>query len=157
MKHKTEVRLLVTLVFVLMTSGVAAAQTGLQKAVESYIAGQAGDASEFKEKRKILQADMDGDGDRDAVVFYTLEGAGGGNSWGQQLAVFINTKGTYKAVADETVGGKFFRSYDLKSVSKGKIIGESRMCPKDTPQGLCENPKKAPANFVFKNNKLTEL
>jgi len=69
-----------------------AAQANLQKAIDRYIEKVREDADEYKEARKIIYGDVDGDGTKDAVVQYTLEGAGGGNSWGQSLVVFLNKK-----------------------------------------------------------------
>jgi len=133
-----------------------AAQANLQKAIDRYIEKVREDADEYKEARKIIYGDVDGDGTKDAVVQYTLEGAGGGNSWGQSLVVFINKKGVYKASGDETVGGKFFRSFDLLKVVGKEIVGATETCPEDGPQGLCENPKKKQVKYVLLNGKLKE-
>ena len=132
------------------------AQANLQKATDRYIEKVREDAAEYKEARKIVYGDVDGDGTKDAVVQYTLEGAGGGNSWGQSLVVFINKKGVYKASGDETVGGKFFRSFDLLKVVGKEIVGATETCPEDGPQGLCENPKKKQVKYVLLNGKLKE-
>jgi len=133
-----------------------AAQANLQKAIDRYIEKVREDADEYKEARKIIYGDVDGDGTKDAVVQYTLEGAGGGNSWGQSLVVFINKKDVYKASGDETVGGKFFRSFDLLKVVGKEIVGATETCPEDGPQGLCENPKKKQVKYVLLNGKLKE-
>ncbi len=133
-----------------------AAQANLQKAIDRYIEKVREDADEYKEARKIIYGDVDGDGTKDAVVQYTLEGAGGGNSWGQSLVVFLNKKGVYKMSADETVGGKFFRSFDLLKVVGKEIVGATETCPEDGPQGLCENPKKKQVKYVLLNGKLKE-
>jgi len=133
-----------------------AAQANLQKAIDRYIGKVREDADEYKEARKIIYGDVDGDGTKDAVVQYTLEGAGGGNSWGQSLVVFLNKKGVYKMSADETVGGKFFRSFDLLKVVGKEIVGATETCPEDEPQGLCENPKKKQVKYVLLNGKLKE-
>ncbi len=99
---------------------------------------------------------MDGDGTKDAVVRYTLEGAGGGNLWGQNLVVFLNKKGVYKMSGNETVGGKFSLSFDLLKVARKEIIGVTETCPDDEPQELCENPKKKQVKYVLSNGKLKE-
>lgn len=143
-------------VLVLFASESVYAQSNLQKAIANHINKIREDADEYKEARKIVYGDVDGDGTKDAVVQYTLEGFGGGNSWGQSLAVFLNKKGVYKISADETVGGKFFRSFDLLKVVGKKIIGATETCPEDEPQGLCENPKKAQVKYVLLNGKLKE-
>jgi hypothetical protein len=135
---------------------IIAAQANLKKTVDRYIEKTRKDASENKESRKIVLGDVDGDGKKDAVVLYTLEGFGGGNSWRQNLVVFLSKKGVYKASADEAVGGKFFRTFDLQKILGKEIIGETETCPEDEPQGLCENPKKKQVKCILLNGKLKE-
>ncbi len=141
---------------ILLTANVVKAQTKLQKAIANHINKVREDAAEYKKDRKIVYGDVDGDGAKDAVVQYTLEGFGGGNSWGQNLVVFLNKKGVYKMVADETVGGKFFRSFALSKIVGKEIVGATETCPEDEPQGLCENPKKKQVKYVLLNGKLKE-
>ncbi len=133
-----------------------AAQNNLEETIDRYIEKIRDDASEYTEARKIVYGDVDGDGKKDAVVQYTLEGAGGGNSWGQNLVVFLNKKGVYKASGDAIVGGKFFRSFDLLKITDKEIIGATETCPEDEPQGLCENPKKKQVKYVLLKGKLKE-
>lgn len=132
------------------------AQANLQKAITRHINRVREDAVEYKEARKIVYGDVDGDGAKDAAVQYTLEGFGGGNSWGQSLAVFLNKKGVYKLAADETVGGKTFRSFDVLKIAAKEIIGTTETCPEDMAQGLCENPKKKQVKYVLSRGKLKE-
>ena len=132
------------------------AQVNLHKAIDRHIEKVREDASENKEARKIIYGDVNGDGVKDVVVQYMLEGAGGGNSWGQSIAVFLNRKGVYKMAADETVGGKFFRSFDLLKVAGKEIIGATETCPAGDPQGMCDNPKKKQVKYVLLNSKLKE-
>ncbi len=141
---------------VLLTTTSVKAQINLQKAIVNHINKVRKDAVEYREARKIVYGDVDGNSTKDAVVRYTLEGAGGGNSWGQNLAVFLNKKGVYKMSGDETVGGKFFRSFDLLKVAGKEIIGATKTCPDDEPQGLCKNPKKKRVKYVLLNGKLKE-
>jgi hypothetical protein len=143
-------------IITLSAGQLISAQTNLRKAIDSYIEKVREDAEENRESRKVIYGDVNGDGTKDAVVQYTLEGAGGGNSWGQNLVVFLNKKGVYKASADESVGGKFFRSFDLLKVVSKEIIGATETCPEDEPQGLCENPAKKQVKFVLQNGKLKE-
>ena len=79
-------------VVIFLSPAAIAAQANLEKTIERYVEKIRDDASEYKEARKILYGDVDGDGTKDAVVQYTLEGFGGGNSWGQSLVVFLNKK-----------------------------------------------------------------
>lgn len=141
---------------ILFAAPAAEAQANLQKAIANHIDKIREDADEYTEARKIVYGDVDGDGAKDAVVQYTLEGFGGGNLWSQNLAVFINKKGVYKMSADETVGGKFFRGFTLLKVVGNQIIGATETCPRDTPQGLCKNPKRKQVKYVLLNSKLKE-
>lgn len=146
-----------TVTLILFASLTGKAQANLQKAISNHINKVREDAVEYKEARKIVYGDVDGDGVKDAVVQYTLEGFGGGNSWSQSLAVFLNKKGVYKMAGEETVGGKFFRSFDLVKVVNKEIVGETETCPADDgPQGLCENPAKGQVKYVLLNGKLEE-
>lgn len=141
---------------ILCASTEVKAQANLIKAIDARVNKVREDASEYKKMRKIIYGDVDGDGTKDAVVQYTLEGFGGGNSWGQNLAVFLNKKSVYKLAADETVGGKFFRSFDVLRVENKSIIGKTETCPEDEPQGLCRNPAKKQVKYVLVKNKLVE-
>lgn len=149
------VALLGTLIFYASTT--VKAQANLQKAIKNHIEKVREDASEYEEARRVVFGDVDGDGAKDAVVQYTLEGAGGGNMWGQSIAVFLNRKGVYKMAADETVGGKFFRGFTLLKIVGKEIIGATATCPADYPQGMCKNPKKKQVRYVLLNGKLKEL
>ena len=85
--------------------------------------------TEYQEARKIVYGDVNGDGTKDAVVQYTLEGAGGGNSWGQSLAVFLSKKGEYRLAGDETVGGKFFPQFHIAKSRRQKNYRNERNLP----------------------------
>ncbi len=138
----------------LFAAATANAQASLSRAITAHISKTSEGASEYKEARKIIFGDVDGDGVKDAVVQYTLEGAGGGNSWSQQLAVFVNKRGVYKLAADETVGGKFLRSFAVQRIVKREIIGATETCPDGEPQGICKNPAKAQMKFALVGTKL---
>jgi hypothetical protein len=141
-------------------TSLAALETFAQNSViNKYIAKQAAEAgaSENKEGRVVIYGDVNHDGKKDAVVHYTLEGFGGGNSWGQTLAVFVKKGNTYKFVGEETIGGKFFtRTAELKSVTNNQIILTTYTCP-DLPQGVCRYPMKGKSIFVIRHSKLKEL
>ena len=84
-------------------------------------------------------------------------GFGGGNNWAQMLAVFKNDKGVYKFAAEDSIGGKLLeKSFTLNKVVNRKIYLDTLSCP-EIPQGICENPKKGRAIFVFRKGKLQEL
>jgi len=72
-----------------------------------------GGGTEYREGRKTIESDFNHDGSRDAVVLYSIEGAGGGNAAVQTLQLFLGNQGSYLAqgstivegVADITLGG----------------------------------------------------
>ena len=137
----------------------SAQTSAAEKAINAYIRKEAKsqDGTEYREARKVVFGDVDGDGDKDAVVQYTIEGMGGGNSFEQMLAVFINQKGVYRFTAEEVVGGKFaYRTSELTSIENGKILLSTEACA-EPPQGLCDNPKKGQAIFTFNKGKLKEM
>jgi len=130
-----------------------------EKAINAHIRKEAKlqGAAEYREARKVLFGDVDGDGDEDAVAQYTIKGMGGGNSFAQTLAIFTNQKGVYSFVTQEVVGGKFaYRTSKLTSVENGRIYLSTESCA-EPPQGLCDNPKKGQAIFTFNMGKLKEL
>ena len=141
---------------ILFASTETKAQPNLNKAIAAHINKVREDASEYRKARKIVQGDVDGDGTKDAVVQYTLEGYGGGNSWGQSLAVFLNRKGVYELAAVEAVGGKFFRSFDVLKIENKAVIGKTETCSENEPQGLCENPAKKNVKLVLIKGRLVE-
>ena len=150
---------LITFFVGLGTAQEVFAQKSLRATVNQYIANaaKANDAAPGpKTAERVLTGDLDGDGDKDAVVQYTLEGFGGGNNWTQLMAVFLNQKGVYKFADEATVGGKFFTySSTLSGVSNGAVVLKTETCA-EPPQGICENPAKGTATFSFNNGKLSE-
>lgn len=148
-----------TILSLFCVSQNVSAQKNLLSVVSKYISEQedSQQASEPDRTRKVIQADLDGDGDKDAVVKYMLEGFGGGNNWVQRLAVFRNDKGVYKFVTEDSIGGKLSdKTFTLKKVTNRKIYLDTLSCS-EIPQGICENPKKGRTIFVFRKGKLQEL
>lgn len=158
---RRNILILLCLIFgsLLCTAYSASAQKALPATVSNHISEQAGaqQASEPAKTRKIIRADLDGDGDKDAVVQYMLEGFEGGNNWTQILAVFRNDRGVYKFATEYPVGGKLSdKTFILKKVINQRIYLDTQSCS-DIPQGVCENPKMGRAVFVFRKGKLQEL
>lgn len=63
-------------------------------------------ANEYADVRKVVCTDINGDGEDDALVLYTLEGFEGGNSWTRDLAAFISRSGKLEFVDVKRVGWK---------------------------------------------------
>ena len=138
---------------------ISSQTSAAEKAINAHIRKEARSQGgvEYREARKVLFGDVDGDGDEDAVAQYTIEGMGGGNGFAQMLAIFTNQKGVYSFATEEVVGGKFaYRTSKLTGVENGKILLSTETCA-EPPQGLCDNPKKGQAIFTFNKGKLKEL
>lgn len=127
-----------------------------QKTIEKYIAGVAkvSDADEYKEARKIIYGDLDGDGDEDAAAQFTIEGMGGGNNYTFYLAVFKNENGKFTAVTDEVVGGKLNRDIEFKKIESGKMFFDTKSYGKD--DGACCPSIAGKTSFVLEGNKIIE-
>lgn len=127
-----------------------------QKIINRYIAGVArtSGASEYREARKILYGDIDGDGDADAAVQFTIEGMGGGNNYAFYLAVFRNENGKLKPLTDEVVGGKLNRNVTLQRIGDRKIYLVTEEYAEN--DGACCPSIKGKTVYILKNNKLTE-
>lgn len=127
-----------------------------QKVIDKYIAGVAkvSDGEEYKDARKVLYGDIDGDGDEDAVAQFTVEGMGGGNNYSFELAVFKNDGGKLTAVTDEVVGGKLNRNVELKRIEKGVIYLDTKEYAED--DGACCPSIEGKTSYVLQGKKLVE-
>jgi len=125
--------------------------------VNQFIKSQAKAArsEEYTDARKVLRGDINGDGQKDLVVLYTLEGAGGGNSYNQYLAVFLTTGRSYREVAHVLVGGKLQRDVELSSISDSTINLDTKAYAKNDP--ACCPSRAGKARFVLRANKLVEV
>jgi len=140
-----------------IASPIPPAQSEVLKIINRYIAGVArvSGASEYKEARKIIYGDVDGDRDKDAVVQFTIEGEGGGNYYAFYLAVFGNENGKFKLLTDEVVGGKLKRNVNLRQIKNGKIYIDTQDYDKD--DGACCPSIKGKTIYILKNKKLKEI
>jgi len=127
-----------------------------QKIIDKYIAGVAkvSDGEEYKEARKVLYGDIDGDGDEDAVAQFTVEGMGGGNNYSFELAVFKNDGGKLTAITDEVVGGKLNRNVELKRIEKGVIYLDTKEYAED--DGACCPSIEGKTSYIVQGKKLIE-
>ena len=127
-----------------------------QKTIEKYIAGVAkvSDADEYKEARKIIYGDLDGDGDEDAAAQFTIEGMGGGNNYGFYLAVFKNDNGKLTAVTDTAIGGKLNRDVSFTKIENGKMLFDTKDYDED--DGACCPSIEGKTAYVLEEDKLVE-
>lgn len=127
-----------------------------QQAIDRYIAGVAkvSDADEYKEARKIIYGDLDGDGDEDAAAQFTIEGMGGGNNYGFYLAVFKNENGKFKGITDEAIGGKLNRDVTFTKIENGKMLFDTKEY--DADDGACCPSIEGKTSYILEGKKLVE-
>ncbi|NOT48725.1 MAG: hypothetical protein HOP17_13375 [Acidobacteria bacterium] len=154
---KTAFLIFTSFLFVFVFAFSSQAQTDAPPEVVKFLTRQAKavDAEEYPEARKIVFADMNGDRKNDLVVLYTLEGFGGGNSYGQSIAVFLRKGNRYVLSVDKTVGGKLSRNVELKRISGRTIYLDTMRWSKD--DGGCCPSIKGKTRFVFSNGRLREV
>jgi hypothetical protein len=156
MKHK---KFLILVFFVLILAGFqfAYSQTSETTIIDGFISKQAAkeDAEEYKEARKVLRGDVNGDRKTDLVVLYSLEGFGGGNNYIQYLAVFLGNGKTFRYATNEPVGGKMRRDIDLKSITGSTINLNTKEYRKN--DAACCPSRDAKTRYVFRNGKLREI
>ncbi|MEP7075016.1 MAG: hypothetical protein ABI878_04330 [Acidobacteriota bacterium] len=110
---------------------------------------------EYKQARKLLKGDINGDKKKDIVVLYTLEGFNGSNNYRQYLAVFLGTGKGFRYAAKEVVGEHAGRGVELKSIIGGRINLDT-MEPRKTDPACCPS-KPGKARYLFAAGKLREL
>jgi hypothetical protein len=139
-----------------ISQAVSGLPAGAEQVVSRFIQSQTSRTrgTEYKEGRKIVTGDLNGDGNPDIAVLYTLEGAHGGNDYNQYLAVFLSVNGKYVYKAHRRVGGRFERNMDLKSIEGGKILFDTmEYLPKDPS---CCPSKKGSTQFTLAKGRLVE-
>jgi len=98
--------------------------------------------------RKIIRGDLNGDGAIDALVFFTIEGRGGGNNADTHYALFLNENDQWNYQTQLDAGGNWAeRLTMLDEIKDGKITGNR------VGNGN-ESLPNIPVEFIFKNNAL---
>ena len=124
--------------------------------IDSFIRRQARNehGEEYKDARKVVVGDLNGDGIPDTVVLYTIEGQNLSNNYVQYLAVFVRSKTGLEAITHATVGGKGFRSVELKAVHDKRIDIATMSYAPDDP--MCCPSRKGLTHFVLAGRVLKE-
>lgn len=126
--------------------------------IKDFIDKQALDtkAIEYEKARRILHADLDGDGKEEIIILYSLESFNGTNLYLQYLAVFTNSKGgKLQYVTQKEIGGKNIRTVELNSILNRKIyLNILEYSPNDAS---CCPSKKRVLEIRYYDNKLKEI
>lgn len=99
------------------------------------------------------QGDLDGDGVRDRLALFTIEGMGGGNNYSFYLAVQLSTS-RWRPIT-EGIGGKLNRSPQSVRVQGRTIVVPMREWT-DTDGGCCPT-REAVARFRLSGGRIVEV
>ena len=83
------------------------AAVSLQTVIDRHVAEEirSGGGDEYRDGRSVVEVDINGDGEQDALVLYSIEGQRGGNGSVQTLAIFLAQNGGYVFNASAVVNG----------------------------------------------------
>lgn len=110
-----------------------------------------GGGSEYRDGRKIIETDLNGDASPDAIVLYTIEGAGGGNAVVHTLALFFENHGNYSAQDSTIVDG----ASDIALGGDGTVIVTSLMHGPNDPD--CCPTIESTSKYRIEGNQLLPL
>lgn len=123
--------------------------SAVNQMIERQIAADGG--AEYLAGRKILEADFNGDRSPDAVVLYTIEGAGGGNSAFHTLQLFLGNQDNYVAQGSVVVDG----ATDIALSSASDIVVTSLTHSPDDPD--CCPSMKSTLRYHVDGNQLRQM
>ena len=133
---------------------VAAPVAGLQTTIETHIQQEIArdGGAEYAEARVVQELDLNADGAQDALVLYSIEGQGGGNSAVQTLAVFHSEEGGYALRASTVVNGS---ATGVKLLAPQTIAVSSLTLGPDDP--MCCPSVESLQKFSWNGQELVEL
>ena len=136
------------------TPQVAAPVAGLQAAIEAHIQQEIArdGGAEYAEARVVQEVDLDADGAQDALVLYSIEGQGGGNSAFQTLAIFHSEAGGYALRASTVVDGS---ATGVKLLAPQTIAVSSLTLGPDDP--MCCPSVESLQKFSWNGQQLVEI
>lgn len=126
----------------------------LSAALDAYIAGLDTDGgAEYPEGRQVIQVDLNGDGELDAAVLYTIEGSGGSQSAYHTLTAFYHEPGGWQAKGGDIVIGGAVR--EARDVGGRTIFVDALVQGDDDPR--CCPTQPYPQRFQWNGDKFIEL
>lgn len=135
-------------------TGSVPAFAELNSAIDAYIAGLDTDGGEeYSEGRQILQVDLNGDGDLDAAVLFTIEGAGGSQMAYQTLSAFYHAPNGWQAQGgDAAISGSV---REVREVGNRTIFVDAVVQGDEDPR--CCPTEPLPQRFQWSGDKFIEL
>jgi len=134
----------------------AAAQSfpELTGAINAYIAGLDTDGGvEYPEGRQIIQVDLNGDGELDAAVLYTIEGSGGSQTAYQTLSAFYHAPEGWQAQGGDAVISGAVR--EARDVGSRTIFIDALVQGGEDPR--CCPTQPYPQRFQWSGDEFIEL
>lgn len=126
-------------------------------AIVKKILGSDRSASENVSARKIYLLDVDHDGVKDAIAFFTIGGQGGGNNYRFYMTVLRGNGEGFVKIGTLKVGAKGERQVDFDNVyiENGTIIVTTSEYAADDP--MCCPSRPSNAKFKVTNGSFSEL
>lgn len=114
------------------------------------------DASEHTEARMIHLLDIDKDGRKDAVAFFTIEGMGGGNGYSFYMTVLYGGDKGFSNIGTLKVGGKGERhvNFDKIALDRETLVVETTEYAEGDP--MCCPSRPGEARFSIARGHLAE-
>ncbi|WP_144967999.1 hypothetical protein [Pseudomonas sp. DE0010] len=126
----------------------------LTGAINAYVAGLDTDGGvEYPEGRQIIQVDLNGDGELDAAVLYTIEGSGGSQTAYQTLSAFYHAPEGWQAQGgDAAISGAVREARDVGS----RTIFIDALIQGDEDPRCCPT-QPYPQRFQWSGDKFVQL
>lgn len=114
-------------------------------------------AGEYRDARRYHFIDADSDGMEDVVVFFTIEGFGGGNNYNFYMAIFKGSSTGYEYVDSKMVGAKLgaHLDFDYLKVKGNELTVKIKLHGPD--DGACCPSITSYARYGLRKGKIVEI
>ena len=114
-------------------------------------------AGEYRDARRYHFIDVDSDGMEDVVVFFTIEGFGGGNNYNFYMAIFKGTNKRYEYIDSKMAGAKLgaHLDFDYLKVQKNALIVKMMLHGPD--DGACCPSITSYSRYGLRKGKIVEF